>query len=141
MRLLTIALVAVALLAGAYLRFDNLGAVEVSADEAASGAAASAPTAAEVLHRQARLNPGKLGVHDLALHYWMSTCADSAMAMRALSATAGTVPIIPVFLLAQELLQINSVFDPASASAFLLTQERDLIAAIGALIFAVNLVM
>ena len=140
MRLLTIALMAVALLAGAYLRFDNLGAREVSADEAASWAAASAPTAAEVLHRQARLNPGKLGVHDLALHFWMSVFGDSAMAMRALSASAGTVAILLVFLLAQELLQINSLFDSAAASVNLVAQERDLVAAIAALIFAVNLV-
>jgi uncharacterized membrane protein len=140
MRLLTIALMAVALLAGAYLRFDDLGAREVSADEAASWAAASAPTAAEVLHRQARLNPGKLGVHDLALHYWMPAFGDSAMAMRALSAAAGTVAIVLVFLLAQELLQITSVTGAAPVSANLVAHERDLIAAIGALIFAVNLV-
>jgi uncharacterized membrane protein len=48
--------------------------------------------------------------------------------------------MILVFLLAHEFMQIISVFDPASASAFLLTQERGLIAATGALIFAVNLV-
>ena len=142
MRFLTIATVALALLAGAYLRFADLGAREISADEGASWAAAAAPSAIEVLRRQAQLNPGKLGVHDVALHYWMNVFGDSAVAMRALSATAGTVAIILVFFLTRELLRSDFVFASAQTDSrdLLSSQDRDIVAAIAALLFAVNLI-
>ena len=142
MRFLTIAIVALALAAGAYLRFADLGAREISADEGASWAAAAAPSAIEVLHRQAKLNPGKLGVHDVALHYWMNGFGDSAVAMRALSATAGSIAIFLVFFLTRELLRSDFVFESTRADPrdVLSTQDRDIVAAIAALLFAVSLI-
>jgi 4-amino-4-deoxy-L-arabinose transferase-like glycosyltransferase len=140
-RIPTLAVLAVALAVGGYLRFTGLGMQEMSADEGASWAAAAAPSAAEVLRLQARLNPGKLGVHDLALHLWMRTFGDSAGTMRTLSATAGTLAIVIVYLLTNELLRAGSGVEgveepPAAISA----SARDLVAAIAALFFAVNLV-
>ena len=57
-----------AIAVGAWLRFANLGADEMSSDEGASWAAAAAPTIREVVRRQASLNAGKLAVHELAMH-------------------------------------------------------------------------
>jgi 4-amino-4-deoxy-L-arabinose transferase-like glycosyltransferase len=140
-RIPTLAILAVALAVGGYLRFTGLGMQEMSADEGASWAAAAAPSAAEVLRLQARLNPGKLGVHDLALHLWMRTFGDSAGTMRTLSATAGTLAIIIVYLLTGELLRagpgVEGVEEPPAAVS---ASARDLVAAIAALLFAVNLV-
>jgi len=140
-RIPTLVILAAALAVGGYLRFAGLGMQEMSADEGASWAAAAAPSAAEVLRLQARLNPGKLGVHDLALHLWMRTFGDSAGTMRTLSATAGTLAIIIVYLLTGELLRAGSgVEDAAAQPAAVSAPARDLVAAIAALLFAVNLV-
>lgn len=143
MRIFTIAVLALALVAGAYLRFSCLGVREMSADEGASWAAAAAPSAAEVLTLQARLNPGKLGVHDLALHFWMRTFGDSAGAMRALSAAAGTLAIGILFFATRELLHLRLASNdsgdnapPDAPSA----QDHDAVAAMAAIVFAVNLV-
>ena len=139
MRFFTIAVMALAL--GAYLRFAGLGAREISADEGASWAAAVAPSAADVLRLQARLNPGKLGAHDLALHFWIRTFGDSAATMRALSAAAGTVAIALVFLATRELMLARFVPDDSGEDASPVSAPPlDAAAAIAALLFAVNLV-
>jgi mannosyltransferase len=140
------AVLALALILGAYLRFAGLGALEMSADEGASWAAAAAPSASEVLRLQARLNPGKLGLHDLALHVWMRVFGDSLGAMRALSAALGTAAIAILFFAAREILQIRlrpseptagSAQDSASGPMAAL---GDTVAASAVLVFAVNLV-
>ncbi|MGH7839677.1 MAG: hypothetical protein ACREQC_17910, partial [Candidatus Binataceae bacterium] len=95
---------AAAIVIGGYLRFEHLAALELSADEGASWAAAAAPSITEVLRLQARLNRGKLGLHDVALHLWMGAFGDSLVTMRALSAAAGTIAIVLVFLVALQIL-------------------------------------
>jgi mannosyltransferase len=143
MRILTIAILTLAVASGGYLRFANLGAREMSADEGASWAAAVVPSATEVLHLQSRLNPGELGVHDLALHGWIRVFGDSIGTMRALSATAGTIAIILVFFVTREILLINITCadEPTnSAPGALCAEDRDGTAAFSALVFAVNLV-
>lgn len=143
MRLRTFTLAALAIALGAWLRFAGLAARELSADEGPSWAAAVAPSAADVLRLQARLNPGKLGVHDLALHYWIRAFNDSAPSMRALSAAAGTLAIVIVFLLTRELMAASVLpadsgqnVPPTAPSP----PDHDAVAAIAALLFAVNLV-
>jgi hypothetical protein len=140
------AILALALILGAYLRFAGLDAREMSADEGASWAAAAAPSASEVLRLQARLNPGKLGLHDLALHEWMRAFGDSLAAMRALSAAAGTVAIVILFFTAREILQIRlGPSEPGAGAAHdsssgPMPAMGDAVAASAALVFAVNLV-
>ena len=137
-RLPAFALLAVALAAGGFLRFYRLDALEMSADEGASWAAAAAPSLSAVLHAQIALNPGKSGLHDAALHLWMREFGDGLIAMRALSAAAGVLAIALVFCLTREL------FAPArgdQTAAPLPPDVRDAAAALAALLFAVNLVM
>jgi 4-amino-4-deoxy-L-arabinose transferase-like glycosyltransferase len=133
----TIAMLALALIVGGYLRFTGLGGREMSADEGASWGAASKPTIRAVLHAQSSLNPGKAGLHDLALHLWMRGLGDSLAAMRALSATIGTLAILLVFGAARELLaaSIDSAGGESPGA-----DQCDETAAIAALVFAVNLV-
>jgi hypothetical protein len=100
----TIVVLMLALIVGGYLRGANLDGREMSADEGASWAAASAPTMREVLRAQNRLNPGKAGLHDVALHLWMRAFGDDLVAMRALSAAIGTIAIALVFGASQEIL-------------------------------------
>ena len=115
----------------------------MSADEGASWAAAVVPSPLEVLHLQSRLNPGELGLHDLALHGWIRAFGDGIGTMRALSATAGTIAIVLVFFVTREILSINitcSDEPPDSAPVVLCAENRDGTAAFSALVFAVNLV-
>ncbi len=124
-----------ALAIGASLRFYNLGALEMSADEGASWGAASAPSLAEVIARQALLNPGKLPIHDLMLHGWIAIFGSSLPAMRAMSAMLGTVTILLVYFVAVELFSS----DESATERFNLEDIR-LVAAFGAMLFAVNLI-
>ena len=84
---------------------------------------------------QARANPGELGLHDVMLHLWMSVCGDSLVAMRALSALAGTIAIVLVYLVAREVLVSDAADNGESAAG-----QRNLAAAIATLFFAVNLI-
>jgi mannosyltransferase len=138
MRLATAGLVLIALALGAYLRFASIGANEMSADEGASWAAAAAPSINEVLRLQSHLNRGKAGLHDITLHEWMRAFGDSLGAMRALSGLAGTLAILLVFFVTREVLLLSG--ESANATGALSASERDAIAAVAALIFAVNLV-
>jgi mannosyltransferase len=120
---------AVALAAGAAFRFANLGALEISPDEATSWAAASAPSFGEVCERYVELNPGELPTHDWTLHVWIGVFGTSPFAMRAMSASFGVVAILLVYLV------VNELF----ASA-LTGDELAMLAAVASLVFAVNLV-
>ena len=134
-RALSLILLVVALVAGGVLRFYDLGALEMSPDEGASWAAASAPTAAEVIARQPALNPGALPIHDLMLHEWIALFGTSMTAMRAMSAAFGLVSILLVYLVCCELFELDSEKESA------LPRDRiETIAGLAALIFAVNLV-
>jgi mannosyltransferase len=120
----------VALAAGAAFRFTNLGSLEMSPDEGASWAAASAPSAAEVIARQPALNPGELPVHDLSLHAWIAFFGSSLAAMRALSAAFGVASILLVYLVVCELFEESA----------LTRDDVKTVAGLSALLFAVNLV-
>jgi mannosyltransferase len=115
---------------GSAIRFANLGALEMSPDEGASWAAASAPTAAEVIARQPSLNPGELPAHDLLLHGWIALFGSSIAAMRALSAALGVVSILLIYLVVCELFEGSE----------LTRDDIRLVAGFSALLFAVNLV-
>jgi len=85
--------------------------------------------------RHAELNPGELPIYDLTLHVWIAGFGTSPVAMRALSASFGVVTILLVYLITCEL------FAPPSEGGS--AQDREdirLIAALAALVFAVNLV-
>src|SRR5262245_5393865 len=123
-------LLAIAVLLGGYLRFSNLDRLEMSDDEGASWAAAAEPTIDAVIAAQARLNPGKMAVHEIALHEWMAAFGDSIVAQRALSAMLGTITILIVFWIGWELCT-QADQDEGRAP---------MIAALGAIVYAVNLV-
>ncbi len=123
-----------ALAAGAALRFVGLGAREMSADEGASWAAASAPTVGEVLRLQARLNPGKLALHDLALHAWIGAFGDGLASMRAMSAALGTFAIVMVYLVSRELLLMSLANRAGDENR----RDADGVAALSALTFALS---
>ncbi len=127
---MSLILLIVALAAGGALRFANLGALELSPDEGASWAAASAPTAAEVIARQPSLNPGELPIHDLMLHGWIALFGSSVAAMRSLSAGFGVISILLVYLLVCELFERGTLG----------RDEVRIVAGLSALVFAVNLV-
>ena len=135
MRRFALLLTLFAILLGGYLRCAGLGNLEMSDDEGASWAAAAAPTLGRVIALQARLNPGKMAVHEVILHGWMAVFGDSLVAQRALSALLGTISIALVFWIAYELCA------PAPDSAG--DDEIDraaMIAALSAIVYAVNLV-
>ncbi|MGH6629527.1 MAG: protein O-mannosyl-transferase family, partial [Burkholderiales bacterium] len=129
-------LLALAIVVGGLLRCCNLGANQLSADEAATWAAVSAPGLGEVAERQWRLNAGKLPVHDFILFGWTRAFGDSEASMRAVSALSGTLAILLVFLVARELLRLDQ--DRAGAPR---DEERDGAAAAGAFVFAISLLM
>jgi mannosyltransferase len=102
----------------------------MSPDEGASWAAASAPSAAEVIARQPSLNPGELPIHDLMLHGWIVLFGSSMTAMRSLSAVFGVVSILLVYLVVCELFEQSA----------LTRDDVMIVAGLSALVFGVNLV-
>jgi uncharacterized membrane protein len=125
-----------ALVVGAFLRFDNLGALEMSADEGATWAAADAPSIREVIAIQQTHNAGKLPLHDLLLHEWIAVFGDGLVAMRSLSALCGLVTIALMFPLTREIFCIREV----DADIAFTQRDIDLIAALAAFICAISLV-
>ena len=128
-------ILAAAVLAGGWLRFRALGDLDMTADEAPSWLSASAPNVGDVIHQGLEFNPGKLGVHDVILHFWMLAFGDSITSIRALSAFLGTLAIALVFLVSRELFAGEK--DSADS---LFVGERSAIAALSALVFALNVV-
>ena len=102
-RTTALALLALALMLGAGLRFYRLGAADLSADEAASWAGAAAPDLRTVVAVERKLDPGKLALYDAALHGWIGLWGDGAESMRAFSAVLGTIAIALVFAATLEL--------------------------------------
>jgi mannosyltransferase len=96
------ALLAATLVIGAGVRFHRLDHAQMDVDEGASWAGASAPTLGEVVARERQIDPGKLALYDLMLHGWIGVFGDSLSAMRALSATLGTIAIALVFAAVRE---------------------------------------
>jgi hypothetical protein len=128
-----VALLVLALLLGAGLRFYRLGMADLSADEAASWAGATAPDLHTVVERQRLLDPGKLALYDVVLHGWIGLRGDSIRSMRALSAVLGTFAIVLVFAATRELML------GLGGAAEIGRAELD--AALAALIAAVNLTL
>jgi len=128
-----LALFALALVLGGGLRFYRLQTAELSADEAASWAGATAPDLRAVVERQRLLDPGKLALYDAALHGWIRLNGDGVGSMRALSAALGTIAIALVFAATRELmLGLGGVAE---------IRRAELGAALAALIAAVNLTL
>ena len=137
MRRLWLAILILAVVAGAALRCADLSLNEMSADEAATWAAAVAPSVAQVIALGEQLNPGKIAAHEVLLHGWIAMFGDGLEALRSLSALFGTIAIVLVFWVSRELLA--PPWDDADASG----REdggANLTAAIAALLFAVNLI-
>lgn len=128
-----LALLALALILGAGLRFHRLGTAELTADEAASWAGATAPDLRAIVERQRSLDPGKLALYDVALHGWIALNGDGVGSMRALSAALGTVAIALVFAATRELL-----LDLDGAAEI---RSAELGSAFAALIAALNLTL
>ncbi|MGH7863777.1 MAG: hypothetical protein ACREQB_02230, partial [Candidatus Binataceae bacterium] len=128
-------LLALAILAGGALRCCDLGARQLSADEAATWAAASAPTIRAVAERGWRLNAGKLPIHDIILSGWTRAFGDSEASMRAVSALLGTLAIVLVFMVAREMQRLDGERGAAA------DDEIDGAAAASALVFATSLMM
>jgi len=98
-------LLIVALAVGAGVRFHRLDLAQMDVDEGASWAGATAPTLADVVASERRIDPGKLALYDLLLHGWIRIFGDGLAAMRAMSALLGTVSIVLVFLAVREALR------------------------------------
>jgi SAM-dependent methyltransferase len=138
-----VAVLVLAVALGGFLRFSNLGEREMSADEGASWAAASAPSVSQVLQLQPRLNPGKFAVHEVALHGWIRLFGDGLVAMRSLSAVAGTLAVAAVFFLSQELFALGHGVIPKANEDVFHENAKTLSpspAAFAAFLLAVNLV-
>src|SRR6516162_2682789 len=133
----TLLLLLLAIMLGGYLRFSDLGRLEMSDDEGASWAAAAAPSLSGVVTLQARFNPGKLAAHELALHGWMALFGDRIVAQRSLSAALGTISILIVFWIAWELNRPPSDLKGVGSTV---CDEATIIAALGAVVYAANLV-
>ncbi|HLK87637.1 MAG TPA: hypothetical protein VKT27_14120 [Candidatus Binataceae bacterium] len=93
-----------ALMLGAALRLYRLGYADLSADEAAAWAGASAPTLRAVVERERLLDPGKLALYDLALHAWIAAGGDGVGWMRTFSAMLGVCVVALMFAVARELM-------------------------------------
>jgi mannosyltransferase len=128
-----LALLALALMLGAGLRFYRLGNAELSADEAAAWAGSTAPDLRAVVERQRVLDPGKLALYDIVLHEWVGLFGDGLLAMRALSAVLGTLAIGLIFAATREL-----IVDLGWGEDI---RRAELCAALAALIAAVNLTL
>jgi uncharacterized membrane protein len=133
-RLFAYFLVVIAIVIGAHLRFHRLARFDMSGDEGASWAAASAPSVQQVVAAEQRLDPGKLALYDLLLHGWIGIFGDSVFAMRAMSATLGTIAIVLVFVAVREVC-CSLQEDRSTAST------GELAGAFAALLYAFNLQM
>jgi hypothetical protein len=132
-RLFVFVLLAVALIIGAHLRFHRLARFDLTGDEGASWAAASAPGVMQVAKRERQFDPGKLALYDELLHGWIGIFGDSLFAMRSMSAMLGTIAIALIFLTVREV--CRSLVDEGAAHV------GELAGAFAALLYATNLQM
>ena len=132
---MSLVLLFLAIAAGSYLRFANLGALEMSPDEGDLWATASAPSVSEVIARQTQLDAGKLPVDDLMLHGWIGLFGSSMAAMRAMSAAFGVVSILLVYFVSREMFA-----NADGGESGLAIDESRIVAGVSAIVFAVNLV-
>jgi hypothetical protein len=132
-RLFAFLLLLIAVVVGGHLRFHRLARFDMSGDEGASWAAASAPSAQQVAEVEQQLDPGKLALYDVMLHEWIVLFSDSLFAMRAMSAALGMIAIVLVFVVVREV--CRSLADESAASI------AELAGAFAALLYATNLQM
>jgi mannosyltransferase len=132
-RLFAFLLLLIATVIGAHLRFHRLAHIDMSGDEGATWAAASAPSVEQVAAIERRLDPGKFALYDVMLHEWIGVFGDSLFAMRAMSATLGTIAIILVFVAVREVWR--SLVNESTAAV------GELAGAFAALLYATNLEM
>ena len=81
------------------------------------------------------LNPGELGVHDVALHAWIALFGSGLASMRALSAVFGVLSILLVFIGSRELFTYGQ-----NSNSRIDDDDIATIAGLATLVFAVNLV-
>jgi len=132
-RLFAFLLLLIAVVIGAHLRFHRLARADMSGDEGATWAAASAPSVEQVAKVERQLDPGKLALYDVMLHGWVGVFGDSLFAMRAMSAALGTLALILVFVAVREVW--CSLVDESAAAV------GELAGAFAALLYATNLEM
>lgn len=102
-QLFTYILLALAVILGAFYRFHRLARWDMNGDEAIAWAAAARPTLHRVVAGFWRFeNGGKLPLFDIVLHGWIRIFGDSLFAMRAMSATLGTLAIVLLFFAVRE---------------------------------------
>jgi uncharacterized membrane protein len=131
-RLFAFILLALAVALGTYYRFHKLGRWDMNGDEAVAWAAAIKPALSRVTATFWRLeNGGKLPLYHVALHEWVTLFGDSLLAMRAMSASLGTLAIGLLFLAVRE--AGRSLGGAAGAEA------GEVGGAFAALIYALNL--
>lgn len=126
-------LLIVALILGAYLRFDRLTLADLNGDEAVAWVAAVAPSLSAVWSIAPRIDPGKLGVYHVLLHGWIRVFGDGLLSMRALSAGLGTISIVLLFATVREVC-LCLADEPGEEAA-------ELAGAFSALIFATDIKM
>lgn len=132
-RVFALALLAFAVIFGAYLRFDHLALANLGGDEAVAWVAATAPSVSAVWKTAPRIDPGKLGVYHVLLHGWIGAFGDGLFSMRALSAGLGTLSIVLLFATVREV--YLCLGDGASEEA------AELAGAFSAIILATNISM
>jgi mannosyltransferase len=123
----------VAMILGSALRFYRLGVEEMNRGEAAAWTAAVAPDLPSVFAASKVLDPGKSGIYDIVLHFWIALVGDQVGPMRSLSAFFGTLSIFLLFAAVREILR--SLDEDADESFAILA------AAFAALLYATNLRM
>ena len=124
-------LLIVALTVGVLVRFYRLSAVPMTADEGAAWAAAIEPVH-RLLVLQPVMDPGKLALYDLLLHYWIRIFGDGLASLRSLSATLDTISIFLIFAVLRE---AHQAFDEEGSE----TAEHA--GGFAALLFATNAVL
>src|ERR1700729_2078248 len=111
------AVLLIAVVLGAILRFFRLGAHELSIDESLSWAQSSGHNVKAVLRVQHQLDSGKFPIYELAQHGWMRIFGESEAAMRALPALIGSLSIVLVYILSAEVLMRVGRSKESSAAA------------------------
>ena len=130
-----VAILCAAMALGTWARFAYLERCDLDAAEALSWFAATAPNLHDVIMFATWLNPGKVGVHDTILHFWIRVFGDSLFALRGLSATLGMISILLTFAVVRALLLGARSYGTA------IEASRNWIAATTALLVATNLPM
>jgi uncharacterized membrane protein len=133
-RLFSVTLLVVSVLLGAHYRFHKLQRWDMNDGEGSTWAAVVAPNVCEVVKTFWQVEAGgKHPVYDLVLHEWVRAFGASLFAMRAMSATLGTVAIVLLFFAVRE---VYRALDGEAGAA-----TGEMAGAFAALIFALNVTL